>query len=543
MLGCVYGGLGIVQAVQNTLNKVWGVPRDSRPNPVRARLRSLLLLAFGGASVIVTTVLSALGAAADAYGASLGGSVRALATAAAVALNVALFIVAFRVLTARPVTIRQIRAGAVAAAVTWQALQWAGTLLLGHELKGATATYGLFALVLGLLAWIYLGAVTIVICAEFNAVRAGQLWPRSLLAPFTDNADLTPADRRAYTSYAKTERHKSFENIDVSFGEPPHSDPGPDPGNHDPACSSRSSRRVRRCPSARARSRETCIWEMPSRWPISRLRHVAVEAHEQDLLLTRGQLAPVRGDGVHAEHVLQPRVLPAEQVSQGAHAGLAGQRGVQRGRLEGQLRPPGLAQLVGADPQVPGQVGFGRGPAQVLGQLPGRLADLEHQLLHGARDVDLPPLVAEVPLDLAADARPRVGGQAAADGRVEVADRLQQADIPHLHQVLRRLRAVQVPPHAGPDQPAVAGHEQLARRRPPLAGRRQRPDDAQQRPVIQPGQVPGQHPAWRGGKPGSDPRPVLFGKKSLMPASARRTPDKIRRVRSRRCVTVRLRAR
>ena len=225
MLGCVYGGLGIVQAVQNTLNKVWGVPRDSRPNPVRARLRSLLLLAFGGASVIATTVLSALGAAADAYGASLGGSVRALATGAAIALNVTLFIVAFRVLTARRVAVRQIRAGAVAAAVTWQALQWVGTLLLGHNLKGATATYGLFALVLGLLAWIYLGAVTTVISAELNAVRAGQLWPRSLLAPFTDNADLTPADRRAYASYAKTERHKSFENIDVSFGERPHPRP------------------------------------------------------------------------------------------------------------------------------------------------------------------------------------------------------------------------------------------------------------------------------------------------------------------------------
>ena len=83
---------------------------------------------------------------------------------------------------------------------------------------------------MALLAWIYLGAVTTVICAEFNAVRAGQLWPRSLLAPFTDNADLTPADRRAYTSYAKTERHKSFENIDVSFGERPH----PDPRNQDP---------------------------------------------------------------------------------------------------------------------------------------------------------------------------------------------------------------------------------------------------------------------------------------------------------------------
>jgi YihY family inner membrane protein len=220
ILGCVYGGLGIVQAAQTMLNKVWGVPRNSRPNPVRARLRSLLLLAFGGASVIVTTVLSALGAAADSYGASLGVSVRALATALAIALNVTLFIVAFRVLTARPLTIRQTRAGAIAAAVIWQALQLTGALLLGHKLKGATATYGLFALVLGLLAWIYLGAITVVICAEFNAVRAGQLWPRALLALFTDNVELTPADQRAYASYAKTERRKSFENIDVSFGQP-----------------------------------------------------------------------------------------------------------------------------------------------------------------------------------------------------------------------------------------------------------------------------------------------------------------------------------
>jgi YihY family inner membrane protein len=235
ILGCVYGGLGIVQAVQSTLNKVWGVPRDSRHNPVRARLRSLLLLAIGGASVIVTTVLSALGSAASAYGASFDVSVRAVAIAAAVTLNVVLFTVAFRVLTARPVTVREIRAGAIAAAVTWQVLQWAGTLLLGHKLKGATATYGLFAIVLGLLAWIYLGALTTVICAEFNAVRALRLWPRSLLSPFVSDPELTPADQRAYTAYAKTERHKPFEHIDVSFDPPPQPDPAkPDPAQPEP---------------------------------------------------------------------------------------------------------------------------------------------------------------------------------------------------------------------------------------------------------------------------------------------------------------------
>jgi len=221
ILGCLYGGLGIVQATQNALNKIWGVPRNARHNPLGARLRSLLLLAAGGGSVIVTTILTALGAAADDYDVGVGVSVRAAATALAVALNVTLFMVAFRVLTARSVTFRQIRAGAIAAAVIWQALQVAGALLLEHKLRGATATYGLFAIVLGLLAWVYLGSVTVVICAEFNAVRAREMWPRSLLAPFTDNAELTPGDQRAYISYAKTERHKSFESIDVSFGEPP----------------------------------------------------------------------------------------------------------------------------------------------------------------------------------------------------------------------------------------------------------------------------------------------------------------------------------
>jgi YihY family inner membrane protein len=221
IIGYLYGGLGIVQATQNALNKVWGVPRNARPNPIRARLRSLLLLAVGGGSVIVTTVLSALGTAADAYDARIGISVRAAVIVLAVAMNVTLFMVAFKVLTASPVTIRQIRAGAVAAAVIWQGLQVAGALLLGNELKGATATYGLFAIVLGLLAWVYVGSFTVIMCAEFNAVRARGMWPRSLLSPFTDNAELTLGDQRAYISYVKTERHKSFETIDVSFAEPP----------------------------------------------------------------------------------------------------------------------------------------------------------------------------------------------------------------------------------------------------------------------------------------------------------------------------------
>jgi len=203
------------------------------------------------------------------------------------------------------------------------------------------------------------------------------------------------------------------------------------------------------------------------------LGHAAAEVHDQDLLLAQGQLAPVRGDGAHGEHVLQPRILLPEGVGQGAHGGLAGQRRVQRRRLEGQLRLPGLPHLIPADSQVPGQVRVRRGAAQLLGQWPGRVSDPQDQLLHRAQDVERPALVAEVPLELSADARRRVGAQAGADGWIKIADCLHQADVAHLHQVLDRHRAALVRTYAGPDQALVTGNEQLARRRSPLAGPRQ----------------------------------------------------------------------
>jgi hypothetical protein len=55
------------------------------------------------------------------------------------------------------------------------------------------------------------------LCVEINVVRVDRLHPRSLLTPFTDNVQLTPADRRAYTEQAKSERSKGFQEIDVSF--------------------------------------------------------------------------------------------------------------------------------------------------------------------------------------------------------------------------------------------------------------------------------------------------------------------------------------
>ena len=105
----------------------------------------------------------------------------------------------------------------------WQALQSLGSYYVKHSLTHATQTYGLFGVVLGLVAFLHLAALLTLLCAEVNVVRARRLWPRSLMTPFTDNVQLTDADERSYEALATTQQTKGFEDIDVSFDNPTQS--------------------------------------------------------------------------------------------------------------------------------------------------------------------------------------------------------------------------------------------------------------------------------------------------------------------------------
>jgi membrane protein len=217
VLGALYGGLGVAQAVQYAMNTAWMVPRNRRPNPFKARGRSLLLLATMGLTVLGTALLSGLASSAGAYGASLSTGIQVLLTAAAVLINAAVFVLGFRVATARALTVRQVAPGALIAAVVWQLLESFGGVYVGHVVKSASATNSVFALVLGLLAFLYIAAVSVVLCTEINVVRVERLYPRALLTPFTDDVELTGGDRRTYAGAAEAQQTKGFEDVDVRF--------------------------------------------------------------------------------------------------------------------------------------------------------------------------------------------------------------------------------------------------------------------------------------------------------------------------------------
>jgi uncharacterized BrkB/YihY/UPF0761 family membrane protein len=117
--------------------------------------------------------------------------------------------------------LRETLPGAITVAVLWQVLQLVGGLYVGRVVARASQLNGVFALVLGLIALIYIASVMAVLGLEVNVVLAKRLYPRSLLTPFTDAVELTAADRRVYTENAQAQRHKGFERVDVSFdGDP-----------------------------------------------------------------------------------------------------------------------------------------------------------------------------------------------------------------------------------------------------------------------------------------------------------------------------------
>jgi membrane protein len=215
LAGALYGALGVAQAVQNAMNVAWAVPRNRRPNPVLSRLRSMVLLATAGVAMLATTVLSIAGRTLGDD--ALGNALTVLAVVASVTVNAVVFTLLFRLSTTHALSLRDVLPGAVTAAVAWQLLQSVGTLYVGRVVRDASATNGVFAIVLGLIAWIYVAATVLVMCAELNVVRVKRLWPRALMTPFTDDVDLTRGDRRTYTDVATAQRTKDFESVDVSF--------------------------------------------------------------------------------------------------------------------------------------------------------------------------------------------------------------------------------------------------------------------------------------------------------------------------------------
>ena len=213
--GTVYGSLGVGFAAQNAMNTVWNIPHVHWPNFWARYVRTFAAIGLLGLASVSSTALAAFATAV-----ARGGQATALAVAASALVNLGLFLLAFKVLTAEPLRAREVAVGAVIATVFWEALQIIGTWYVTRGLRTASPTYGVFAVVITLLSWLYLGSQLVLLAAEINVVLRYRLWPRSLMQP-----PLTSADRLVLQRLAQMQARRPEQQISASFTEAADEDP------------------------------------------------------------------------------------------------------------------------------------------------------------------------------------------------------------------------------------------------------------------------------------------------------------------------------
>jgi len=208
--GALWAGLGVAQAAQQAMNVVWDIPRSEWPNFIFRRLRAALMLAILGLIFVISTFASGIGSS----GALPTLLLNAAGWTVSLLLNVILFTLTFQVLTARELKWRHVFPGAAASALAWTILQIIGGYYITHEVRSASNVYGTFALVIGLLIWISLGAQVTLLGAEINVVWFRHLWPRSLVQP-----PINDGDRKVYRGIVERARMRPEVAVTVWFTE------------------------------------------------------------------------------------------------------------------------------------------------------------------------------------------------------------------------------------------------------------------------------------------------------------------------------------
>jgi YihY family inner membrane protein len=202
----VWGTSGLAQSGLYAMEQIWNVPGPQRPGYLQRLSRTGLFLAVLAVGLITTTALATL----NGFG-HHSVVIVVLADILALAANMGMYVLAFRVLTPAGVATRQLVPGAVLAGAAWTVLQAGGALIVGHYLNSGSV-YGIFAIVLSLLAWIYLVVEITIYAAEVNVVRVRRLWPRSIMAP-----PLTEADRASIALQSLQNQRREEQQIVVSF--------------------------------------------------------------------------------------------------------------------------------------------------------------------------------------------------------------------------------------------------------------------------------------------------------------------------------------
>jgi membrane protein len=155
-----------VVALQGALDDIWEIDVDDRPGMPAQRAKALL-----GIVILGTAQLASMTIAIVVNRANLNVVGDWALVVATLLINVAGLLLVYRYLTSARSTWADVLPGAIAGGVAFTLIQHFGTRIVGQITENSSDTYGQFALVLGLVTWLGLLAISALMAAEFNAAR------------------------------------------------------------------------------------------------------------------------------------------------------------------------------------------------------------------------------------------------------------------------------------------------------------------------------------------------------------------------------------
>jgi uncharacterized BrkB/YihY/UPF0761 family membrane protein len=201
----LWGGVGVVRVLQDTVNSMWGVPRYRRPGFLSKLGRGLVIIGMLGLGVIGTAVVAGITVALD-----LPILAAVAAAVANVTVSAGIAIALYRIVIGTSVRTAEIVPGALITAVGSYVVTLVGGLYVKYVITRLTGVFGPFATTIGLLAYVSLIVQTFVFGTEVNVVRARSLWPRAM------TSELGPADHRAIELTMQREALSSTDPIPAS---------------------------------------------------------------------------------------------------------------------------------------------------------------------------------------------------------------------------------------------------------------------------------------------------------------------------------------
>lgn len=181
-----YGARGGADAFRKAMYHIWDIPKKKRTGFPLNIIKSMAMTSVGGLGLLAAALLSA---SASGLGRLFVFKVLSLGVGFLFLVPTFFFLYSTS-LPEHRATRRDVLFNAVISSVGVIILQALGGWLIANQLKTLSPLYGTFALVLGLLFWIYVQALVVLYTSEVTIVRKHNYWPRSFSGQAITKADI-----------------------------------------------------------------------------------------------------------------------------------------------------------------------------------------------------------------------------------------------------------------------------------------------------------------------------------------------------------------